>query len=65
MIIYYMNLLKYIKQCLSLKVFNLNFIDNDFDGNLCIKLKECIVKGIRECFYILFYKMNMYINNII
>lgn len=60
-----MNSLKYIKQCSSLKIFNLNFIDNDFDGNPCTKLKERTVKGIRECFYTLFYKMNMYTMNII
>lgn len=57
MIRHYMNSLKYIKQCSSLEILNLNFINNDFDGNPFSKLKErtCTVKVIRACFYPFLY----------
>lgn len=63
MIRHYMNSLKYIKQCSSLEILNLNFINNDFDGNPFSKLKErtCTVKVIRACFYPFFYIYNEHV----
>lgn len=40
-------------------IYNLNFIDNDFDGNLCMKLKECIMKFMRV--FLFFKKKNEYV----
>lgn len=46
-------------------IYNLNFIDNDFDGNPCTKLKERTMKLMRVFLSFLKKKMNMYTKNII